>query len=537
MKQGVSKKLYYLKYYYLKKRKMKTIILKTIILIVIYLGTKNSFAQSGNLDPSFGSGGKVITTFSSSSNDGGNAVVIQSDGKIVVAGWSSIASNYDFALVRYTINGNLDSTFGTAGKVTTAIGSASEVGNSAAIQSDGKIVVAGSSNDGTSVNFALVRYTINGSLDSTFGNSGKVTTAIGNFYSVGNSMLIQTDGKVVVAGYYNNGSNIDFALARYTINGSLDSTFGIGGKNITDIGNSDDYGNSVAIQSDGKIIVAGYTANGSNIDYALIRYNANGSLDNTFGNGGIITSGIGVYDDKVKAVAIQSDDKIVVTGVIGTGNGYPLALVRYNNNGSLDNTFGTGGTVMTYAGGQESFGYSLAIQTSGKIVVSGVSINVGSNADFVLLRYNTNGTLDNAFGIGGKVITDFGNTNDFGNSVAIQSDGKIVVAGFNDNSFQSDMVLARYTNTINTVTEEFNTEDLAITVFPNPTNGLFNLQINKSENIQVKIYNVFDECVYQQKGRFTNLQIDLTTLPNGIYFTNIITEKGVVLSKKILLYK
>jgi uncharacterized delta-60 repeat protein len=232
------------------------------------------FSATGALDTGFGSGGKVTTSIGSSS-DYGRSVVVQNDGKIVVAGYFSNGGNYDFALVRYTAVGALDGSFGSGGTVTTAIGSSHDYGHGVAVQSDGKIIVAGSSSNGSNYDFALVRYTTVGALDASFGSNGKVTTAIGSSDDGGGSVAVQSDGKIIVAGSSSNGSNYDFALVRYTAAGALDTSFGSGGKVTTPIGTRTDYGTSMALQRDGKIVVAGYSTNGSSNDFALARYEGN----------------------------------------------------------------------------------------------------------------------------------------------------------------------------------------------------------------------------------------------------------------------
>lgn len=167
--------------------------------------------------------------------------------------------------------GSLDLSFDTDGKVTPDVGIGYAYGNSVVIQSDGKIVMAGSKSSGTNKDFALIRCYSNGSLDNTFDGDGRLTTDFGN-YSYGRSVALQSDGKIVVAGTSTDGSGNDFALARYNIDGSLDTTFDSDGKLTTDILGSDDWGNSVAIQPDGKIVIAGMADNGPNFDFAIARY-------------------------------------------------------------------------------------------------------------------------------------------------------------------------------------------------------------------------------------------------------------------------
>jgi uncharacterized delta-60 repeat protein len=502
------------------------------LLTVLCLFPTFSFAQPGSLDLSFDNDGKLTTAFGSGS-DGGNSVAIQSDGKIVVAGTSySGGSSLDFALVRYNADGSLDNTFDSDGKETTAIGSGDDYGMSVAIQSDGKIVVAGNSSIGFYHNFALVRYHADGSLDNNFDSDGKVTTTIGSGDDFGMSIAIQSDGKIIVAGKSFNGSNNDFALVRYNTNGSLDNSFDSDGKVTTAIGSGSDAGNSVAIQSDGKIVVAGNSNNGSNNDFALVRYNANGSLDNTFDSDGRVTTAIGSYDEYGMSVAIQNDGKIVVAG--GSYNYSDFTLVRYNADGSLDNTFDSDGKVTTAIGSGNDFGNSVAIQSDGKIVVAGVSFN-GSSNDFALVRYNANGSLDNTFDSGGRVTTSIGSYDDYGKSVAIQSDGKIVVAGQSLIYSQEDFALVRYMGTAISTGIASLTLDQSISIFPNPGNGLFSIEcpVNISE---LEILNAFGEKCIVITVNSQKETVNLSNQPNGIYFLQLKTEQGV-LNKKIILQK
>jgi uncharacterized delta-60 repeat protein len=297
-----------------------------------------------------------------------------------------------------------------------------------------------------------------GSLDNSFSGNGKVITGFGYGNDYGNSVAIQADGKIVVAGTVEGQRNPLFGLARYNKNGTLDNTFSGNGRVTTSFGSSGCGANHVAIQADGKIVAVGFS--GSN--FAIARYNSNGSLDKTFGGGDgkVVTDfgGIG-GNGEAYSVAIQSNGKIVVAGLTtASGGGLDFAIARYNTNGTLDNTFGGGdGKVVTDFGGNEE-AYSVAIQSNGKIVVAGFTTASGGDNDFALARYNSNGTLDNTFSGNGLVITGFGGS-DVCTSVAIQSDGKIVAGGYTNAGF----ALARY-NTNGTLDKTFSTDGLVTTV-------------------------------------------------------------------------
>src|SRR3990172_6011894 len=232
-------------------------------------------ALVGSPDPTFGVNGIVTTDFDNGSNDVGNAIALQPDGKIVVAGYGG--QFIGFTLARYNSDGSLDTTFDGDGKVAADFGSPYKAGLAAlALQPDGKIIVAGQSSNGSNNDFTLVRYNNDGSPDVSFGANGKVTTDFGNSDDFCYAVALQPDGKIVMAGRSSNGNDFDFALARYNSDCSLDDAFGEAGKVIADFGA--DWGSAVVIQPDGRILVsAGPT---------LARYNSDGSLDTTFGQGG-----------------------------------------------------------------------------------------------------------------------------------------------------------------------------------------------------------------------------------------------------------
>jgi uncharacterized delta-60 repeat protein len=429
--------------------------MKTIVFFTILLTTFSSlslFAQPGSLDVSFSTDGKVTTDFGTN-YDVGASVAIQGDGKIVLAG----STEEGFALARYNSDGTLDNNFGVSGKVITYEVGKSSKGTSMTIQNDGKIVVGGFIISGYLANkalydFAIVRYNSNGILDNTFDFDGKVITDIGED-DRGNSIAIQSDGKIVLVGYSFNGSDKDISLIRYNSNGSLDNTFSYDGKVLTAIGNGNDEARSVAIQSNGKIVVAGYSYNGLDNDFAILRYNIDGTLDNTFDSDGSVLTAIGSSNDLANSLSIQSDGKILVAGQSYIGSVSNFALARYLSNGALDNTFESDGKVITAIGNNDSNCRSVAINKDGKIVAVGSGISINSlntlNYDFAIVVYNVDGSLDNTFDSDGKVLTDItgktiANYADAAYSVAIQSDGKIVVSGFSDASNLWDFAVARY---------------------------------------------------------------------------------------------
>lgn len=409
------------------------------------VGSAQATPGAGGLDQSFGVAGTEVVPAAGTTAQA-YAVGLQPDGKIVAAGFDQIVSKDDFALMRLNPSGSVDTTFGTGGRVTTSIGPSLDAATALALQSDGKIVAGGFSSNGTNLDFALARYKGNGSLDTGFGTSGKVRTDILGSDDAANALALQPDGKIVAAGYASNGSNDDFALVRYTTNGSLDTSFGAGGGAITPIGSGDDVATALALQPDGKIVAAGYSFNGGNENFAVVRYNAAGSPDATFGTNGKVTTDIS-GDDRATAVAVQPDGKIVVAG----GTSSDFAVVRYNPNGSLDPSFGAGGKTTISFGSGGDLATGIALQPDGKIVVAGRSVQ-GIADEFAVARLDSNGSLDTSFGSGGKVLAPISDSADAA-ALALQPDGKAVVAGTVDIGSGTYFAFARVLGNTLTVTK------------------------------------------------------------------------------------
>ncbi len=408
---------------------------------VMTLGPTSALAAPGALDSTFGTGGKVTTDFGGLF-DWANALVRQPDGKLVIAGYSSAGDADNFALARYNPNGSLDPAFGTGGKVITDFGGSVNEALAMVLQPDGKLVAAGYT-QAAGDDFALARYNSNGSLDPAFGTGGKVITDFDAMDEVVLALIQQPDGKLVAAGYTQAAGGFDFALVRYNSNGSLDSTFGTGGKVTTDFGGLD-RANALVVQPDGKLVAAGSTQVGGASNFALARYNINGSLDGAFGTGGKVTTDFGNPDDEVFALVLQPDGKLVAAGSTQAAGVYDFALARYNINGSLDGAFGTGGKVTTDVFGRpDDKASALVLQPDGKLVAAGYSLD-DAGYDFALARYNINGSLDTAFGAGGMMIADFGSPDDAAAALVLQPDGKLVAAGYTATVDGYDVALARF---------------------------------------------------------------------------------------------
>jgi uncharacterized delta-60 repeat protein len=427
--------------------KMRIYFLLMLSLAVMVLSTSLTVGSGakimadGDLDPMFGTAGIATTDFTGS-EDIGSSVAIQTDGKIVVAGLQSVAGTPHFGLARYNTNGSLDTTFNGNGKVSTPIGFTSGA-RALAIQTDGKIVVAGTTDAGINdSDFAIVRYNANGSIDTTFAINGIAKTRfLTGIDNIAHAVIIQSDGKIVAAGESSNitmkgGFFKHFALARYNTNGSLDTAFGTDGKLTTTFAVTA-AAKSVSIHSDGKITAAG-TQN-------LARYSSSGALDSSFGTGGRVF----INNISINAAKIQADGNIVVAGSTVVSGEAHFGLARITPTGVFDTAFGTSGRVSTNFG-ELDIAQALVLQSDGKMIAAGTS-SASGNSDFALARYNANGSLDTTFGGDGKVTTNI-SIADTAAGAALQPDGKIIAVGSADaGSAIRDFAVARYQNGGSTV--------------------------------------------------------------------------------------
>ena len=410
---------------------------------------------SGSLDPTFGNAGTLLLNAGTA-----QGVVVQGDGRIVIVAslWFANGNN-SFVLTRFNVDGSLDASFGTGGQTLGNLGGlrpVDETIHALLAQADGKLIVAGTGtglvNGSTSDDFALARYDANGNLDTTFGIGGKVFSTFGSNRSSSLwGLAIQTDGKLVAVGNTpgaQSGNDYNFAIARYLSDGSLDSSFGSGGTVVTDFGQlaNDNGAESVAMQANGKIVVGGWNQlGGSSTDIApaLARYNADGSLDGSFGTGGRVSNASLIYDSgNFSTVLIQPDGKIVLARGADTGR-VDFAMSRYNTDGSADTGFGIDGVVTTDFGRNDQDILRTALQQpDGKLLLGGYT--QGPNGALLgLARYRADGSLDTAFGSGGLVVTDVAQSGGFCSAMAVGPNGKIVAVG-SASSGPPLVALARY---------------------------------------------------------------------------------------------
>jgi uncharacterized delta-60 repeat protein len=399
-----------------------------------------ALAAPGDLDPAFDADGKVTANFTRRV-DFGWATAIQDDGKIIVVGTAGENSrNPRFAVARFNPDGTLDESFDGDGKLTKDLTEYYDGAFGVVIQSDGKIVVSGDAGlGGPNSGFAVVRFNTDGSLDTTFGvggadGDGVTITQFSRRTDTPAGMAIQPDDKILVSGCAAyDGRDPKMAVVRYTADGDLDSTFGGDGKVTTDFDDDPgfDFASAVAVADDGDIVAAGMTENPrTHIDFAAARYNEDGSLDTAFGGDGLVERRLTRYNDTGQAVHVGPDGSVLIGGIAKVGSGdASFALTRYLANGTPDVSFSFDAWITTDFTNGDDYAWGMTVDDDDRILAVGVSGAGSRNPRFAVARYSPDGELDPSFSGDGKVRTDISAGYDSARGVAIQSDGAVVVAG------------------------------------------------------------------------------------------------------------
>jgi uncharacterized delta-60 repeat protein len=492
--------------------------------------------KAGTLDSSFGVNGKVVTDFDSGTSVTTYKGLVQSDDKIIAVGsFESIIPPYDgFFVMRYMPDGSVDSGFGDSGKKNISILSQNNlIPYSACLQKDGKILLAGSGYSGWPNIFYsgfIVRLNTNGSIDSSFGIDGIVTTKVGKNTSY-SAIAVQPDGKII--GVASTGQFVD----RFFENGSLDHSFGTNGYSFY---SGYEIFNACVIQPDGEIIMGGYYFGTTPTKFCVNRFQSNGDLDASFGFLGAITQ-IGDYDSYVTDIALQSDGKIVAVG--STDNFGATATARYNVDGSLDSTFAKDGVSHDYFPGTFGRAVSVLIQGDNKILLGG-GASIGERNDYGLERLTANGLIDSSFGENGLVATDFTGYSGSGiQSLGFQSSGKIVAIGTSANTGYYNISLARYDDDltkkqiiIQKIKHYIQTHNDAqattlnkVCIYPNPAQNILHVE-GLSANAKLTVVDLNGNIAISQQlsanSQYYNLNI--ASLHAGNYLLKIETNGEVV---------
>ena len=351
-----------------------------------------------------------------------SAVIVQDDQKILVIGQSAISGAYGlnvFRMGRLKSDGTVDTTFNFS---LFKLDSGSLATTNATLDETGKIIIEGNGVDST----YILRYNADGTLDSSFNGTGGINLPYENG-AILYAMAVQSDDKIITS-----LSGSDMKVMRVNADGTIDSTFGTDGIQTIAF-NGTSQANAVAIQNDGKIIIGGVAANNGHNNFALARLNTDGSPDNSFNGNGKVTTDPGLSDEYISSLAIRSGGNIVVSGTVTNNGAHRPALASYETNGTNDISFNTSGSLVDSTSGKYSYYTCGAVQSDGKYVAAGTAWN-GTSFDFMIARYNTNGSLDQTFSGGGIKLVDFGSNNDTVSAIVLQPDGKILVAGSSGNN-------------------------------------------------------------------------------------------------------
>ncbi len=402
--------------------------------------------QPGTLDATWASAspigaGKVMVDVAGGV-DTAHAVLLQPDGRIVLSGTCGAQS----CLARFLPGGTLDTTFNGTGKVTTTLAGSYADMRGAALQPDGKIVVAGNCTVASVYEFCVARYLSSGALDTSFGSAGYVSSVI-TANNVAQTAVLQPDGKILVAGSCAGTVNQDFCVVRYLGNGQFDSAFGAAGKAIFTVGTSTDTAYAMLLQPDGKIVVVGGCAAGSQGYFCVARLLPNGSLDNSFNFSGRVLTPAGTGSSGARAVALQPDGRLVLAGDCENGTFDVICIMRLLANGDVDTSFSGDGQLVRSFGSGIDRASSIHVLPDARILVVGHCVTGGGTVDFCGGRVDTNGVTDDSFGSSGSFATALSIRDDVVYASLMQPDGKLVVAGScggNSVNGMWDLCVARY---------------------------------------------------------------------------------------------
>lgn len=414
------------------------------LLICLLLSCQGSSSRRG-LDTRFGTAGKVTTAIGTG-DDEALAVAVQPDGKIIVAGRSYSSGQSDFALARYDETGALDTTFGTAGKVTTDFSGGNDAAYAVAVLADGSILAAGSA----ATLLAFAKYTSAGILDASFDTDGKLVVVANANQDEIRALAVQADGLIVAAGFTRSSTDFDMVLVRLSSSGVLDSTFDGDGKKLLALGSGDDKAFALAIQNDGKIVVTGSSTTSSLVQFVATRLTTLGELDISFGapNGfRTIFSSLSVgLQETATGLGVLTDGSLVLSGNSAIGGTQKIFVARIDSSGNLVNEFSGDGKLRTvFSSAETTLSHTASaqvVQPDGNILIVGKHQST-TGSDFGVIRMDATGTPDILFGTDGIQTLDFG-SNDEASAVVLVGSSASIVVGKAHNGTDYDFALAKY---------------------------------------------------------------------------------------------
>lgn len=511
--------------------------MKKILLTGLLLSSLHLFSQYGALDTTFGTGGKVITSINLGS-DKAYSTALQADGKILVAGMTTNSlTGQDFVCIRYNTNGTLDTTFGVNGIFTNDFQTGSDdVVYSLALQADGKIILAGYSDDGSNKNAAILRLTTNGTIDTTFGNSGKILTDFitNKADEIKVVKIHPLTGAIIVGGTSSTSTTQSQAvIARYTSTGALDTTFNTTGiyalPHNTGAGTFYYVIEDLVVKPNGKITAVGWINQQGlqwSANHMAYRINSNGTLDTSFSSDGVITvNGNFNADDKSFSMILNSDDSFLFSGggnLTSTKYDYFLGLYNAAGTSAIGKAFFDYGTLIN------DISYGMGMDSTGKIVMAGSSVSSTTSSTFGISRVNADYTIDSTFGTAGKVTTTFGsNTTNEAFDMVIQPDDRIIAVGYSGN----DIAIARYTGGILATNEAVSNLSDKGKIYPNPVKSVINISPQLlGKNTNYKIYSIDSKLVLE--GTINNSVINVDNIIKGIYLLKIGNNPGIKFIKE-----
>ncbi len=487
-------------------------------------------AQPGTLDRSFGTNGKTYTAYPKEQLEVAVSVV-QSDDKIIVAGNYYSKGKDGFFIMRFLSKGNLDADFGDSGKALIKFNYFLKV-RDAAIQPNGKIIVTGygrPNNESGTYDMITIRLTKEGKLDSSFGSNGKLITDFGtDEYS--NGVCVQQDGKIILAGVYN---GVECLLVRCKANGELDSTFGNNGKVISAVSFITGY-RSVAVQSNKKIIAGGSSGNPNSI-FLIGCYKPNGAIDSSFGSSGFIQTQCSNDGDNLEKLILQKDGKIIAAGRTDL-NGLndtlkDMIAVRYKNNGALDKTFGKAGIATISLQNFYMEAYSAVLQADGKLILAGDGGKSNDHPDYCIARLTINGQPDSSFANNGIIFTNI-KKSDVAFGAGIQSNGDIIAAGnsFTNNINITGISLVAYKQDSENLNNNFIQSN--INIYPNPAKNILHIEgLSSTQKTNLSVADLSGNIKLQSESITGSYSLNIASLKTGNYLLKIETGDNAVTKK------
>jgi uncharacterized delta-60 repeat protein len=500
---------------------MKNLVLPLLLCLPLF-----SIAQFGTLDGDFDADG--LRSIDLGESEYAYDVAIQSDGKIVICGSTTLNSGLDMVVARLNPDGSMDNSFGTNGVVVVNIDNNLDGAAALALQPDGKIVVAGHS----SFELAVVRLNSNGTLDNSFSFDGIAVFAIGNNSEELTDIVVLNDGKILSAGLTWGGANYDIILLKLNPDGSIDNTFSFDGAVITNV-SGNDYVSSMVVDASGSITLAG-SASSSPL---VVRYNSDGSLDNGFGTGGKRILDVGSGGGSLQSLTVTGSGKILACGNLGVNEDAEMLVVRLMPNGDFDNTFSFDGIAGTDFDGHQDRATDLVLQPDGRILAAGFA-GIGANRALALLRLNDDGNFDNAFGTDGRVTTSVTSWAQV-NAIALQSDGKVVAAG-SANDPSNDILVARYLTGVSVGIGEVVANFSKAMAYPNPITDhsvSVEYELTSEETVSIDLHDLSGKWVSQLQpavkeaaGAYRKT-LSWPVLPTGSYLLRFTTGRGTLAVK------